>query len=275
MDNINLNTDISGALTVQNPIDDIRVDKLPQFANRILQQSIRTIGVTIQILVEETDEVIANISGMTHSGSIKADSTSLIRRVLSLTMTADDNTFPSEKSINWYGMKARVYFGIDDLTKKDETVNFLVGTFIVSELNYSIEGDTETVDATFEDMMTKYEDKQLENPIIISPDTPISVAMRLVMEDIGEKHFGYMEESTDKEVVPYTLEYGIGDDVMEIIEELRDMYMDYICGYDVQGKFEFRKLKQQRLDEIDEPKWKLILKMTLLNLWYHLERTIT
>ena len=256
MDNINLNTDVSGALTVQNPIDDIRVDKLPQFANRILQQSIRTIGVTIQILVEETDEVVANISGMTHSGSIKADSTSLIRRVLSLTMTADDNTFPSEKSINWYGMKARVYFGIDDLTKKDETVNFLVGTFIVSELNYSIEGDTETVDATFEDMMTKYEDRQLENPIVISPDTPISVAMRLVMENIGEKQFGYMEESTDKEVVPYTLEYGIGDNVMEIIEELRDMYMDYICGYDVQGKFEFRKVQQQSLDAIDEPKWK-------------------
>ena len=240
--------------TVENAVTDLK--NLPLNATSVHLQPIRNIAVTIQVIDESDGRVIETITGKASGGSIKMNSSSLIRRTGSLTLSVDPDLFPKANSLMWFGNIVRVYVGIKDMSQSNSTVNFLLGTFWIDEGSYSIDSSKSEISIVLSDKMTKYDETQLEYAMKIPVDTPISDAMRLVMENIGETDFGDMIQPELGMVVPYTLEYGVGDEVTTIITALRDMYMDCYCGYDVMGRFEFKQMKVQRADEVSEPKWR-------------------
>ena len=240
--------------TVENAVTDLK--KLPLNATSVHLQPIRNMAVTVQVLDESDGRVIETITGKASGGSVKMSSSSLIRRTGSLTLSVDPDLFPKADSLMWFGNIVRVYVGIKDMSQSNSTVNFLLGTFWIDEGSYSIDSSKSEISIMLSDKMTKYDETQLEYAMKIPVDTPISDAMRLVMENIGETDFGDMIQPELGMVVPYTLEYGVGDEVTTIITALRDMYMDCYCGYDVMGRFEFKQMKVQRADEVSEPKWR-------------------
>lgn len=242
--------------TVPNPVDDLRLEALPGNAFSVHSQPIRLLTVTIQVLDTETETVLETITGKAESGTIRVDGNSLVRRSASIRMMVDPDLFPQQGSLMWFDKTIKVYVGLDDTSKHDYTVNFLVGTFWVGDGLYNINSEESRLSFELEDKMMQYEDTELENSLVIDVGTPIHVAMRMMMEHVGETKFGEMVESRDGEVVPYTLEYKIGDKVMDVVKSLRDMYMDYICGYDVQGRFEFRRIESQREQDLPESKWR-------------------
>ena len=251
--------------TVQNPVNELGYDKLPPIAFSVHNQNIRNLSVTIQIIDEKTDEIIETLNGLAESGSVKADSSSLVRRTMDLKLKVTDSTFPQDGSLLWFNNKARVYVGIDDNSTPDTKVNFLVGTFWVDEGSYSINEDGEQVSFTFSDKMTKWNEEELEYPLRIDVGTPVHIAIKTLMEHIGETDFGEIVESREGEVVPYTIEYGAGDKVVNLIEELRDMYMDYFCGYNVMGQFEFQRVDLQKRSTTPQPKWRFDTNDNVLN----------
>ena len=240
--------------TVENAVTDLK--NLPLNATSVHLQPIRNMAVTVQVLDESDGRVIETITGKASGGSVKMNSSSLIRRTGSLTLSVDPDLFPKSDSLMWFGNIVRVYVGIKDMSQSNSTVNFLLGTFWIDEGSYSIDSSKSEISIMLSDKMTKYDETQLEYAMKIPVDTPISDAMRLVMENIGETDFGDMIQPELGMVVPYTLEYGVGDEVTTIITALRDMYMDCYCGYDVMGRFEFKQMKVQRADEVSEPKWR-------------------
>lgn len=242
--------------TVPNPVDDLRLEALPGNAFSVHSQPIRLLTVTIQVLDTETETVLETITGKAESGTIRVDGNSLVRRSASIRMMVDPDLFPQQGSLMWFDKTIKVYVGLDDTSKHDYTVNFLVGTFWVGDGLYNINSEESRLSFELEDKMMQYEDTELENSLVIDVGTPIHVAMRMMMEHVGETKFGEMVESRDGEVVPYTLEYKIGDKVIDVVKSLRDMYMDYICGYDVQGRFEFRRIESQREQDLPESKWR-------------------
>lgn len=242
--------------TVPNPVDDLRLEALPGNAFSVHSQPIRLLTVTIQVLDTETETVLETITGKAESGTIRVDGNSLVRRSASIRMMVDPDLFPQQGSLMWFDKTIKVYVGLDDTSKHDYTVNFLVGTFWVGDGLYNINSEESRLSFELEDKMMQYEDTELENALVINVGTPIHVAMRMMMEHVGETKFGEIVESRDGEVVPYTLEYKIGDKVMDVVKSLRDMYMDYICGYDVQGRFEFRRIESQREQDLPESKWR-------------------
>ena len=242
--------------TVPNPVDDLRLEALPDNAFSVHSQPIRLLTVTIQVLDTETETVLETITGKAESGTIRVDGNSLVRRSASIRMMVDPDLFPQQGSLMWFDKTIKVYVGLDDTSKHDYTVNFLVGTFWVGDGLYNINSEESRLSFELEDKMMQYEDAELENALVINVGTPIHVAMRMMMEHVGETKFGEMVESRDGEVVPYTLEYKVGDKVMDVVKSLRDMYMDYICGYDVQGRFEFRRIESQREQDLPESKWR-------------------
>ena len=242
--------------TVPNPVDDLRLEALPDNAFSVHSQPIRLLTVTIQVLDTETETVLETITGKAESGTIRVDGNSLVRRSASIRMMVDPDLFPQQGSLMWFDKTIKVYVGLDDTSKHDYTVNFLVGTFWVGDGLYNINSEESRLSFELEDKMMQYEDTELENALVIDVGTPIHVAMRMMMEHVGETKFGEMVESRDGEVVPYTLEYKVGDKVMDVVKSLRDMYMDYICGYDVQGRFEFRRIESQREQDLPESKWR-------------------
>lgn len=242
--------------TVQNAINNLEMGNLPQSAFDVHLQPIRNILITVQVLDDNTEEVIETITGKARSGSVKADSSSLIRRTASLELQVDDDTFPKNDSLIWFNKKIKMYAGIKDMSKVNEYVNFLLGTFWIDEANYSVDVSGSAITLDLSDKMGQYEATKLERPLKLYPGTPVSEAIVKLMEHLGEKKFGAIAESKANEVVPYTLEFKIGDTVMDVIKKLRDMYMDYVCGYNVDGEFEYKKISIQREDEAGEPKWK-------------------
>lgn len=241
--------------TIQNAIEDVEIKSLPYNALSVHTQSIRNISVTIQVL-DENEVVIETITGLAKSGSIKMESSSLIRRNASLTLITTEDTFPKSDSLIWFNRVIKFYVGIQDLSQHDSTVNFLLGTFWIDETDFSVDANTNEITVTLNDRMTLYEDKKIENPITIPIDTPINQAIRLVMENIGETKFGNIADVLPEEVVPYTMEYKIGDKALDIVTDLRDMYMDYVCGYNIRGEFEFKKIEVQKEDLVADPKWR-------------------
>lgn len=242
--------------TVPNPVNDLRYEMLPDNAYSVHAQPIRKLTITIQVLDEQDGSVIETITGKAESGSIRAEAESLIRRTGSLTLVVDDDLFPQTGSLVWFNRYIRVYAGIDDNSLKDHTVNFLLGTFWIGEGTYTIDSEGSRIEISLEDKMMKWDGKKIEYPIRIDVGTPIDVAIKLMMESFGETEFGYFVEAKPGEVVPYTLEFNIGDEMMSVITKLRDMYMDYHCGYNVQGQFELTRVESQREEDLAESKWR-------------------
>lgn len=242
--------------TVENAIDNLDLENIPRNALNVQLQPIRNLKVTIQILDDETEEVLETITGKASSGSVKADSKSLIRRTATLELKVDDDLFPNKNSLIWFNKKIKLYAGLKDMSTSKEYVNFLLGTYWIDNVGYSLNNIQRVISLTLSDKMGQFEDTELEKAIKIEPNTPISVAMQKLMEHLGERKFGYMHESYYNEVVPYTLDFKVGDKVLDLVTKVRDMYMDYVCGYNVDGEFEFKKVVVQKEDEVSEPKWR-------------------
>lgn len=242
--------------TIPNPVVDVSEASLPLGSRDVHMQPVRNLAITIQVLDEDEDTVIETITGKADSGNVRMDASSLIRRTLSLTMSVDPDLFINPSSLMWFGKTIRVYAGLDDLTEHDKQLNFLLGTFWLDEGGYSINDQQESLTFSLSDKMTKYDESELEHSLVIPPDVPISQAMRLVMENLGETHFGVMNQLSSDLVTPHTLEYGVGESAMRIVEDIRDMYMDCVCGYNLKGEFEFKQLSVQRQHDVEEPKWR-------------------
>lgn len=220
-----------------------------------MRQPIRNIQTTIQVLNDD-DSILDTITGHVVDGTINYSATSLTRRTGTLKMIVDPEYMPSKTSVIWFNKRFRVYQGIVDLTQYPrEAINFLLGTFWVSESSLSISQQTRTISISLTDKMAQWEDLGLEEQLKIEHGTPMSEAMRGIMELIGEHDFGYMYTSNAKEVMPYDYKKEAGTSITDIIEDFRDMYMDFICGYNVLGQFEYRKIEMQKKDETRKVKW--------------------
>lgn len=241
--------------TIQNAITDISVDKIPVDAINVHSQPIRNLSVTIQVLDEYTEKVIETITGKVVGGSVNVSSTSLIRRTGNIKVLYDDDLFPAPNSLIWFNRIIRIYVGLDDMSSVNKTYNFLLGTFWISEGALKLDTQESIIELELEDKMSKYEGVELENILKLEPETPIDKAMRMVMEDMGETKFGTMHEGSSTEVVPYTLEFAAGTQKLDVIEKLRDMYMDFVCGYNVMGEFCFEKIEVQKATQYQKPKW--------------------
>ena len=193
--------------TVKNPVNDL--SDLPFNAHSVHTQLTRELNVTIQVLDEKTGSVLETLNGVSTNGSLKADSDSLIRRTGSLTMIATDDTFPKADSLIWFGKIVKVYLGLLDASRNNEEINFLIGTYWIDDSDYTVDSSSQEISINLSDKMTKWSDQQLDEKLKLPINTPINEAMRLVMESIGETSFGEMATVSEEEVVPYTMEYCI------------------------------------------------------------------
>lgn len=248
---VNLNPQENIKRTLPNIYDGTKEPTLLQNSAHV--QPIREVSSTIQILNED-GSVFDTISGVTTAGSINVSNMSLIRRTGSLTMVLDKKYLPDTNTATWYGKKFRLYQGITNRTTGEE-VNYLLGTFIVDQVALNVDTQSQSIDIALSDKMTKYDTIGLEKKLKLPNGTPINVAIKSLMESVGETEFGYIEESESNEIVPFDYEKDIGTKVIDIITELRDMYMDYYCGYNLLGQFEFRRMNIQKEDTVTKPKW--------------------
>lgn len=232
-------------------------DNISGRAASVLRQPIRNLQTTIQIL-DDNGDILDTITGKVISGTISYDATSLIRRTGQLTMVVDENYMPSPKSMMWFGKKFRVYQGVVDMSNYPrEAVNFLLGTFWLDTHTLDFNKENRTITLDLSDKMTRWDGVGLETKLKygVKEKIPITEAIKNIVEDRGETDFGYIAKSLDNEVVPYDYEKQPGTQITDILEDLRDMYMSYICGYDALGRFEIKRVDWQKENEVPDPRW--------------------
>lgn len=216
-------------------------------------QSIRRLHVTVEVL-DQNNKTVDVLQGVSTGGSMNVNGTSLIRRTGSMSFVLFDKLLPNEKSSLWMTNKIRVYTGIDDLsTFEGIATHFCLGTFFITEPSVTISKDNRTITIELQDRMAMWETEQLENKLIIEPETPVSVGIKSLLSVMGETQFAYIEDTL--ETVPYQIEFAQGSNVLEAIQKLRDLYMDWEAFYDTEGNFVFRKMKMT-YDKAIIPHWK-------------------
>lgn len=240
---------------IPNAITDLS-GALPAAAYSVHMQPVRNVVVTVQVL-SENGSVLDTITGRTTGGSISVDSASMTRRSGSLKMEVERDLMPSHDGVIWFNRLIRVYQGIVDMSAfPREPINFLLGTFIIEECSLSVGSGTGEIDIKLADKMSLYDKDSLDNELKLSEGIPIHEAIRKLMELVGETEFGEIHESKEGEVIPYEYTKPAGTEIESILKDLRDMYMDYICGYNVRGEFEFKKVEIQKEVDVKEPKWR-------------------
>lgn len=210
--------------------------------NRLHIQNIRKTHVTIEVLNKDFD-VIGRIEGIAESGSINISSESMIKRSGSITMTLMKQLLPSDKSLLWIANRIRVYCGIQDLQSKEEKItHFLLGTFAIQEPSTDIGINDEKISIQLSDLMADMDTKALETKMVFESGTPVHIAINSLMNFVGEFNTDIEFSLLD---IPKKMEFEVGKTVSEVLKELRDLYMDFVCYYDLTGKFVYKHLNLQ------------------------------
>lgn len=220
--------------------------------NRLHIQNIRNTHITLEVLNKDL-EVIGRIEGRATSGSISVSSESLIRRTGTITLAMHERLTPRKESLLWMGNRVRVYAGIEDLqSSKQKVTHFLLGTFAIEEPVVDTDATTDTITIQLSDLMSVFDDTFLENKMVFEGDTPVHIAVNSLANYFGEFN-------TDIEFglknIPYKMEYEAGSRVMDVLKDLRDLYMDNECYYDLRGKFIYKHMNIQ-LSGGEPVKWR-------------------
>lgn len=233
-------------------------DHIDSRSASVLRQPIRNLVTTIQIIDEKKGTIVDTITGKVVSGTISCDGTSLNRRTGKLTLAVDESLMPSPNSVMWFGKVFKVYQGVIDMSRQPyEPVNFLLGTFWIDDHSIDISSDSRTISIDLSDKMTRWDGVGIEHKQTYKADQkiPVNEALKHLVENAGETVFGHIEESRDEEVIPYDYEKEPGTQLMDIMEDFRDMYMTYICGYDTTGAFQIKRMDFQKAEDVPESKW--------------------
>lgn len=241
--------------TVQNVITDTE-SGVPTMVKDVTIQNVRHLSVTMQIL-DSSGLVVDTLTGKATGGSVSMDGTSLIRRTGSITLKPEKKLIPgTENSLIWFGHRVKIFVGIDNLSSIGrEQVNFQLGIFDISKGDLSVSEGSNTLTVTLNDKMKKISEKPFEEELVIPRDTPLDVAIRLLMDGLGETEYGTFDAIEDTEVIPYEMDIKVGDLASKWIEEIRDLYMNWVAYYNRKGEFEFRKISNEKSDAAAVEKW--------------------
>ena len=208
-------------------------------------QPVRGLAVTVEVLDKDLRQ-LDTIQGIATGGNISVSNSSLIRRTGSLSFTLFDYLLPQKQSLLWITNRIRVYAGLQDLTSSEgQYTHFCLGTFYITEPSVSISNDNRSISIELQDNMMRWEQEELENKLVIEAGAPLHSAVQSIMRSFGE--WNVLVDFTDL-TIPYKLEFNEGESLVNILTQLRDLYMDWECFYDVDGTFIFRKMQIQRPD---------------------------
>lgn len=243
-------------------------------------------------VLKENGTILDTLQGIVIGGTFSIDSTSSVRRTLSVTITPTlfdrNDTKIIEEGLVWLNKEVRVYIGVMDWRKK-ETVYYLLGYFVYTGTTSVYDASTNHLTISCSDFMTKidgtkngqlgslttkipaYEENPDTGEVIkynIIREAMITVLKQLgnvnkyVIDDIGE--FKAMPQNNENwkqyrkehplwNTIPYDLEFSAGCSVLSILEKLRDLYPNYEMFFDENNIFTCRMIPSCSKDSVIIP----------------------
>lgn len=223
-------------------------------------QSTREIYVRLSLLqnyfiIEDGNKVrkfrkVGEIQGNTIDGSIDINANSAIRRTCSIDLVITDSSFLiSEDSKIWLDKWFRVEIGIKNLIT-DEIIWFNKGIYVINKPSVKYNSKDKTLHIEGLDPMCTLDGTlggSLELQTIIPAETPITEAIKTIVTSLGyvSKNNLYIEQNTN--IIPYDLEKQAGDSVHSLLEEIKNLFMDFECFFSENGRFIYQKIKSRNV----------------------------
>lgn len=212
----------------------------------------KSINVKIELLNYQF-QTIDMIDGTLIADSYSIDSTTDIRRTISLTMHIDNTsmTLGIDKKI-WYDKYIKISVGYLN-TRTHEWIYYPAGIFLFSDVGYSYDVDNNELSLNCVDMMSKFTGDR--NGYLSGQATTVAVgaSIRQVLIDTVTQlgHIAkYRIEDLDETVdIPNDMEWKTGATIYEVLAEIRDLYAGYEMFFD-EDTFVFRSIPNCTADPI-------------------------
>ncbi len=213
-------------------------------------QSIRELFIRISLLNTNLTK-IDEIQGVVTGGSISVSENSAVRRTCDLDLIIKDSSFliGEDKKI-WIDKRFNLEIGIKSIIT-DEILWFNMGHYCINSPSISYNATTKNLKLQGLDFMCLLDGTlggNLETITIIDEDTPISQAILSIADILGNvKKLNI--ENADRDI-PFRIEKQAGDTVFSLLEEIKDLYMDWELFFDIDGVLTFRKIKNRVNDPV-------------------------
>lgn len=216
------------------------------YINYVMKQPSKKIYTKIQYM-DKDERVLGEIHGRCIGGSINIANSEMVRRTLSMDFLANDKLEIKSGSPFWLDKKLKIFTGVEDIVGNIYWYNQGIFVPMKPQTNVSLSGRTISLEASDKFCLA---DTYMEGNELITVDTPIPTAIMKLMEyaDLTNKTI----INNDDYVLPYDFEAVIGDKVLDKVQEIQNLYMDYECYYDLNGYLVFDKTKN-RVNDV--PVW--------------------
>jgi len=208
-------------------------------------QSNRILHIKIDLL-NQYNAIVDSLEGIALDGQVNVTFDSLIRRTASVKFILSNSLLPSQQSKLWINNKVRLWTGLENYS--GVVFYYCMGTFCIKNPSVDISINERTVFLELADKMYLLSNIPLELITKFNAGIPISDAMRLVVGTLGGET--QLSIDTHPYTLPYDLEFTPEQSVLDIVQSLQDMYMNWEAFYDVDGRFIFKEIPNTLNDPI-------------------------
>lgn len=215
------------------------------------KQNLQDIYTKIELLNKD-DLVIDELQGIIINGNISIDSTSDTRRTCNLDILLNNkNLIPNDRSsIIWFDKKFKLYVGIKNFSS-GEVEWFNKGIYYFTNPNIDLSESEATISITGVDKMCVYTsdfDGCLTYKTKITSGTPMFDTIKNLISLVGETN--YVINDVENLSIPYDISKEADSDIIDILIEIRDLYMGYEFFYTEDGTFVWQKIKDRKNDNV-------------------------
>lgn len=233
-------------------------------------------------IVDKDKNVLDEISGVQSIGSYSIDSESDVRRTSNFVLLLDNSYRDSsveKKLFSWIGYNFQLQIGIYSM-RDDEYKWFDCGYYLITEANTSYNATDNSLSMNLSDWYSKLNGTrngqvggaptisipnldENKNPITIKNATEGVLRENgitdYIVDDIGEfygmpqNNVDYIEHRTNNPLwnqLPYDLEFNVGCNVGEILDEIKNLYPNCQMYFDTFGHFCFNMIPSCEHDPI-------------------------
>lgn len=215
-------------------------------------QRVRTLHIKLELL-NQFDNVIDRIEGISTDGSINLSGNSAYRRTGSLSLVVKNKSLlPSPSSRIWFNRKIRVYVG---LSGHDDVAHwFNQGIFLIKKVDIDRSTNEHKMSLDLVDLMATVDGTfsgqlGIETELLAKGIT-ISEAMRLTLSSLGKVSVDNIIVNGNNVLLPYDLEKDATSTVYDVMSELLGLYMGWEFFVNVHGFYVVQKIKDTKNDPI-------------------------
>lgn len=214
----------------------------------VLKRNFRKVFTRVY-LIDQTGKKVAQLEGKVINGSLSIDADSLIRRTGTINIAITNSSFDvGEDKYVWFGKRFRIEIGLE--YEENDIVWFKVGEFILDETSARYSLTENTLSVSLLDNMCMFDADRggvLDTAFTIEEGIPIHDVVSSMVTRIN-----YPRKSIERSdfSMPYKIEKSAGESYGSVLDEVRNMYIEYEMFINLDGVFVFRKIKNSLSDSI-------------------------